>query len=39
LFPPGALESLVEQLSQRPNWTRVIDDEDTLAFKYLPPRR
>lgn len=39
LFPPGALESLVEQLSQRPNWVRVIDDEDTLAFKYMPPRR
>lgn len=39
LFPPGALESLVEQLSQRPNWTRVIDDEDTLAFKYVPPRK
>ncbi|WP_155944096.1 hypothetical protein [Mycobacterium sp. 360MFTsu5.1] len=39
LFPPGALESLVEQLSQRPNWTRVIEDEDTLAFKYAPPRR
>ncbi len=39
LFPPGALESLVEQLSQRPNWERVIEDEDTLAFKYVPPRR
>ena len=39
LFPPGALESLVEQLSQRPNWVRVIEDQDTLAFKYMPPRR
>ena len=39
LFPPGALESLVEQLSQRPNWNRVIEDEDTLAFKYVLPRK
>jgi hypothetical protein len=39
LFPPGALETLVEQLSQRPNWIRVIDDADTLAFVYTPAAR
>ena len=33
-FKPGALQALVEQLNQRPGWTKVINDADTLAFVY-----
>ena len=35
-FPPGALESLVEQLSERPRWAKAHNDADTLAFVYSP---
>jgi hypothetical protein len=38
-FKPGALQILVEQLNQRPGWTKVINDADTLAFVYSPAPR
>jgi hypothetical protein len=35
LFQPGALEGLKEQLSLRPGWTKVINDADTVVFRYF----
>lgn len=34
LFRNGAVDLLIEKLSARPQWIRVIDDEDTVVFSY-----
>ncbi|OAN36801.1 hypothetical protein [Mycolicibacterium iranicum] len=35
-FPATYVPSLIELLSQTPQWTRVIDSEDTVVFEYQP---
>ncbi len=34
LFRDGAVQLLVDKLSTRPQWIRVIDDKDTVVFSY-----
>lgn len=34
LFRNGAMSALIAQLSSRPAWVKVIDDENTLVFTY-----
>ncbi|MCV7420820.1 hypothetical protein H7K45_09750 [Mycobacterium yunnanensis] len=34
LFRPGAMPALIDQLSSRPAWNKVIDDENTVVFTY-----
>ena len=38
-FPPTYVPSLIERLSDRPGWTKVIDDEDTVVFAYVKKKR
>jgi hypothetical protein len=38
-FPPTYIPSLIEQLSQRPKWTKIVDDDDTVIFEYSPKKR
>jgi hypothetical protein len=38
-FPPTYIPSLIEQLTQRPNWSKIVDDEDTVIFEYSPKKR
>lgn len=38
LFKPGAVPSLIEGLSARPTWIKIINDEDTVVFTYSEGR-
>lgn len=38
-FPPSFVPSLIDLLSERPKWDRVIDDENTVIFEYRPKAR
>ncbi|CAN3129386.1 hypothetical protein ACNUDN_15780 [Mycobacterium sp. smrl_JER01] len=38
-FPPTYVPSLVDLLSHTPQWTTVVDDDDTVIFEYKPPKR
>ena len=38
-FPPTYVPSLMKLLSERPKWTKVVDDEDTVIFEYSPKKR
>ncbi len=35
-FPPTYVPSLIELLANRPQWSKVVDDEDTVIFEYRP---
>jgi hypothetical protein len=37
-FPPTFVPSLIELLSERPKWSKVVDDEDTVIFEYSPKK-
>jgi hypothetical protein len=38
-FPPTFVPSLMELLSERPKWSKVVDDGETVIFEYSPKRR
>lgn len=38
VFKVGAIPLLVKQLTGRPHWTKVIDDDDSVVFSYREPR-
>jgi hypothetical protein len=38
-FPPTFIPSLIERISQTPDWTKVISDENTVVFAYTPRKQ
>ncbi len=38
-FPPTFVPSLIDLLSRTPQWTKVIDGEDTVVFEFKPAKR
>jgi hypothetical protein len=38
-FPPTFVPSLIERISEREGWTKVIEDEDTVVFAYVKKTR
>ena len=38
-FPSTFVPSLIRLLAERPKWSKVVDDRDTVIFEYSPKRR